>query len=148
MVLWWATPVECASALWRKHRSGELDRATLERAFAALVAFRAEAETVLPEDSVRGRALHVLATHALGAADAFQLAAGLVRLPPGTADIGFVCFDRRLRAAARREGFSVLPPEPAPGIEGSPEDGGGVVTEGAGSYGRARGQTLTKTRKR
>jgi hypothetical protein len=50
-----------------------------------------------------------VASHPLRAADALQLAAALVwcdEAPQGTA---FVCLDDRLRDAARREGFAVLP---------------------------------------
>ncbi|MCI0588801.1 MAG: type II toxin-antitoxin system VapC family toxin [Planctomycetes bacterium] len=148
MALWWSSPVECASALWRRLRAGDVDRTSFDRAFAALASFRSEAETVLPEDSVRERALQVLAVHALGAADALQLAAALVHRPPGTQSTGFVCFDRRLRAAAHREGFSIFPRDTSAGIEPFPEDGGRVVTEVAASYGRVRRHALTKIRKR
>lgn len=142
LVWWWSTPVECASALWRRHRAGDLDRVSLDRALAALETFRAEAETVMPEEAVRERAGQLLRVHALGSADALQLSAALVGCGLRPASAEFVCFDRRLREAARREGFSVLPPGPP-----SPK-GGAMAAETSPSYGRTRRHALMKTRKR
>jgi hypothetical protein len=51
----------------------------------------------------------VLAAHPLRAADALQLAAALVWTGEAAAGEAFVCLDERLRDAARREGFEVLP---------------------------------------
>ncbi len=142
LVWWWSTPVECASALWRRHRAGDLDRASLDRALAALESFQAQAETVMPEDAVRVRARQLLKVHALGSADALQLAAALAGCRSSAADAEFVCFDRRLREAARREGFLVLPP-------GSPSpERGAEAAEVPAPYGRVRRHTLTKIRKR
>jgi hypothetical protein len=60
-------------------------------------------------EAVRDRAVRLLATQALRAADALQLAAALVAV--GDRPIGheFVCLDRRLREAAVREGFDAAP---------------------------------------
>jgi hypothetical protein len=43
------------------------------------------------------------------AADAIQLASALVWCKENPAGESFVCLDDRLREAARKEGFSVLP---------------------------------------
>ena len=51
----------------------------------------------------------LLAVHPLRAADGFQLAAALLWSRGETAGRHFVSFDQRLREAARREGFAVLP---------------------------------------
>ncbi len=48
-------------------------------------------------------------THPLSAADALQLAAGLLWADGRPAHHDFVCLDQRLREAAQREGFRVLP---------------------------------------
>jgi len=60
-------------------------------------------------EPVRARALRLVRTHALGAADALQLAAALVACGERPEALPFVCLDDRLRDAARREGFPVLP---------------------------------------
>jgi predicted nucleic acid-binding protein len=57
---------------------------------------------------VRERAMRLVATHTLRAADAMQLAAALVAVSDRPAGHEFVCADARLRAAAAREGFRVL----------------------------------------
>jgi hypothetical protein len=48
-------------------------------------------------------------THPLRAGDALQLAAALVACGERPEALPFVCLDDRLRDAARREGFAVLP---------------------------------------
>jgi len=58
---------------------------------------------------VRARAARLLSLHPLRAADALQLAAALVWCRERTAEAPFVCLDDRLRLAAAREGFRVLP---------------------------------------
>jgi predicted nucleic acid-binding protein len=108
-VLWWASPVECQSALHRRHREGGLPSAALAQALERLKALVVDVDMVAPTHPLRERAGRLLAAHPLRAADALQLAAALVwcdESPQGTA---FVCLDERLADAARREGFSILP---------------------------------------
>ncbi|MGH7230767.1 MAG: type II toxin-antitoxin system VapC family toxin [Nitrospiraceae bacterium] len=109
IVVWWATPVECWSALARLRREGILDRASEDQA-RTLLAQLAEAWTeMVPSQEVREQAARALLLHPLRAADSLQLAAALVwsnRLPKGHE---FVCLDQRLREAALREGFRPLP---------------------------------------
>ena len=64
---------------------------------------------IAPSNRVRERAGRLLATHPLRAADALQLAAALVWCDEAPQGETFVCLDERLSAAARREGFAVLP---------------------------------------
>ena len=109
VVLWWATPVECASALARSAREGHLTPAAEAAARAVVERLRASAFEVRPLEEVRARAARLLALHPLRAADALQLAAALVWCRERTADAPFVCLDDRLRLAALREGFRVLP---------------------------------------
>jgi len=63
--------------------------------------------------SLQGRdnAARVLFLHLLRAADSLQLVAALVWANQKGMGHEFVCLDRRLRGAALREGFSVLPRE-------------------------------------
>ena len=60
-------------------------------------------------NAVRAQAARVLRLHPLRAADALQLAAELIWCQGDPVRNGFVCLDQRLREAARREGFTVLP---------------------------------------
>ncbi len=109
LVLWWASSVECQSAVYRRHREGELPLSLLDEALVRLRALVANADIIAPTSRVRERAGRLLAAHPLRAGDALQLAAALTwcnETPQGDA---FVSLDDRLREAARREGFAVLP---------------------------------------
>lgn len=104
LIVWWGSPIECASAIARLHRDGQLTSAEEAKARALLATLRASWFEVQPGDAVRQQALRLLRLHPLRAADALQLAAALewAGSPP---DGGFVSFDERLSAAAQREGF-------------------------------------------
>jgi len=109
IVLWWATPVECASALMRVHREGDLTSSGLHRAQALLESLRERAYEIQPVEEVRARAQRLLAVHRLRAADSLQLAAALVWCRERPQGVRFVCLDDRLRGAAVLEGFLVVP---------------------------------------
>ncbi|MCX6599391.1 MAG: PIN domain-containing protein, partial [Acidobacteria bacterium] len=64
---------------------------------------------VAPAAVVRARARTLLSVHALRAADALQLAAAITAAQGEPQRLPFVCLDDRLRLAAAREGFRVLP---------------------------------------
>jgi hypothetical protein len=115
LVVWWATRTECLSAFARLRREGKLAANAERQARRALLALAAEWSEVLPADPVRERAERLVGVHPLRAADAFQLAAALVWSRGETRACAIVSFDERLRAAAEREGFSVLPEVPKPG---------------------------------
>jgi predicted nucleic acid-binding protein len=66
-------------------------------------------DTVPPVDEVRRRAGRLLSTHVLRAADALQLAAALIYSDENPQEEIFVCLDDRLREAASKEGFRLLP---------------------------------------
>ena len=105
LVVWWGSPVECASAVARLHRERVID---VDGAGAARVVLDRLAESwyeVEPGTSVREQALRLLRLHPLRSADALQLAAALewAGIPPQGP---FVTLDDRLAEAARREGFS------------------------------------------
>lgn len=109
MAVWWATRTECVSALARQVREGSIDLRGEGQARAILAALgRAWAE-VQPSEAVRSLAERLLATHALRAADALQLAAALQWRGGPSSGAQFVSFDGRLRGAAYAEGFAVLP---------------------------------------
>jgi predicted nucleic acid-binding protein len=109
VVLWWTSPIECQSALHRQHRDGALAAGVLRSALERLAAFVEDADFIAPTARVRERAGRLLAAHPLRAADALQLAAALVWCEETPHGAGLVCLDERLREAATREGFTVLP---------------------------------------
>ena len=109
IVVWWATRVECVSALLRQVRERTLTSAGERRARSVLaVLTRAWAE-IQPLEPVRVSAERLLGVHPLRAADALQLAAALVWCDGRPDGLEIVSFDDRLRAAAEREGFAVRP---------------------------------------
>ncbi len=107
--LWWASPVECQSALQRRHREGSLPPTALAQAVERLKALMADVDVVAPTLPLRERAGRLLAGHPLPGADALQLAAALIWCDESPQGDAFVCLDERLGEAARREGFTVLP---------------------------------------
>jgi predicted nucleic acid-binding protein len=101
--------VEIASAIERRAREASLDagaRAAAHSTLRELMAVWTEIAALMP---VRERALRLVATHALRAADAMQLGAALVAVSDRPQGHQFVSADSRLRDAAAREGFDVLP---------------------------------------
>ena len=107
--IWWATPLECQSAIQRRHRDKPLPHAALLSATERLRAVVELVDTVAPTDEVRRRAARLVAVHPLRAADALQLAAALIWCEEQPHGEGFVSLDARLRDAARSEGFDVTP---------------------------------------
>ena len=73
------------------------------------MALASEWSGVLPSETVRARADRSLSVHVLRTADAFPLAAALLWSRGETGGHAFVSLDDRLREAAQREGFRVLP---------------------------------------
>jgi uncharacterized protein len=106
-VVWWATPVECASAIARLEREEALTVADVAVAFARLDALAASWLQVEPSDEIRETARRLLRVHPLRAADALQLAAAVMAAERRPPSMTFVTLDERLRAAAGREGFAL-----------------------------------------
>jgi uncharacterized protein len=109
MAAWWGTPIECQSALARLRRDGLLSPDAERKARRVVSRLAAAWTEILPGADLRDGAGRVLLRHPLSAADSLQLAAGLVWADARPSDHPFVCLDRRLREAALREGFRVLP---------------------------------------
>lgn len=107
VVIWWATPLECQSAIYRRHRASPLPASTMRELNERLRAFIEHANTIAPTDEVRRRAARLLAGHALRAADALQLAAALAWCEEQSHNETFVSLDDRLSSAARKEGFDL-----------------------------------------
>jgi predicted nucleic acid-binding protein len=109
--MWWTTPVECRSAIVRALRGKRVSRDAAAEAVERLREARSQSREIAPAEAVRARAVRLLTAHRLRAADALQLGAALVWSEEQPANETFVCLDRRLREAARREGFTLLPPQ-------------------------------------
>ena len=108
MVVWWATPTECASALARLNREGLLDAQSVRSAHKRLSQLVANWQEVDPHDEVRETAARFVRVHPLRAADALQLAAAFVAAARRPSSLEMVVLDERLAAAAQKEGFSVV----------------------------------------
>jgi hypothetical protein len=109
IVTWGVSVVEIASAIERRTREGSLNDAERAAARAALGELAAAWTEISALSPVRERAMRLVATHALRAADAMQLGAALVAVSDRPAGHDFVCADARLGGAAAREGFRLLP---------------------------------------
>jgi predicted nucleic acid-binding protein len=109
VAVWWATPVECASAIARREHTKSLTPRDAKSAFDRLDDLAALWREIPPSARVRELGLRLLRTHALRSADALQLAAALVAAEEQPATLDFVCLDDRLTLAALREGFTVVP---------------------------------------
>jgi uncharacterized protein len=109
MVVWWTTPVECASAFARLRREEILDSAGEAQAREVVRALMTQWTEVAPSVDVREGSARALLLHPLRAADSLQLAAALIWAKRQASGHHFVCLDQRLREAAQREGFVILP---------------------------------------
>lgn len=109
IVAWWASPIECLSALARLRREDALSPDEEGQAQAVLRALVGGWTEVEPSEAVREQAARVLRLHPLRAADSLQLAAAMVWCQGDPSHREFVCLDQRLRDAGRREGFVILP---------------------------------------
>ena len=110
-VVWWTTRTECISALARQSREGGINLVGERQARDVLNKLAGTWIEIQPTSSLRTLAERLLGVHVLRAADAFQLAAALQWCRGQTSGMSLVCFDSRLRSAAHREGFNVLPSE-------------------------------------
>jgi predicted nucleic acid-binding protein len=127
MLVWWASEVECESAISRLEHDDELSEASAHQARERLDALVAQWNEVQPVHGVRATARRLLRTHRLRAADSLQLAAALTASEGDPASIEAVMLDTRLMEAARREGLTLLelpvtaqPGEAAPPTSPSP----------------------------
>lgn len=108
LLVWWSTAVECASALARLERSGELSPGETSVSLGRLDALQEAWGVVEPTPRLARSARRLLRTHDLRAADSLQLAAALLAAEGEPASLPFVCLDERLCLAADREGLDVL----------------------------------------
>ena len=107
VAIWWATPVECASALARLEREAALTPADAADAFRRLDLLARSWFAIEPHDELREVARRLLRMHPLRAADALQLAAAYLAAERRPPTLEVVTLDERLRHAALKEGFRV-----------------------------------------
>jgi uncharacterized protein len=107
LAVWWATPVECVSAIARLEREGAGPAAVAE-SLARLDELSRSWIEVEPHDEIREVARRLLRVHPLRAADAVQLAAAHLLAERRPSSLEIVTLDERVRAAAVKEGFVVL----------------------------------------
>lgn len=108
--------VEVSAAIWRKHRTGELDlddTHTLLRAFAVDYGGAPERPprflVLAVTSGVVERAAGLTGAHGLRAYDAVQLACALAAREADKGCATLASFDRDLACAAIAEGFKALP---------------------------------------
>jgi hypothetical protein len=106
IVTWWASRIECASALNRLCREGSLEEKGLARSLRDLESLAETWLEVVPTEDVRRRAIRLLRVHSLRSADALQLAAALVAAREDPPSLPFLTADERLGLAAEREGLA------------------------------------------
>ena len=109
VAVWWGSRAEVASALSRMTRDGRLSLKDCDAALAGAAELIRDALVIEPDARLLDGCIGLLRRRALTAADGFQLAAAKT-WAHGREQPGFVCLDRRLRAAARSEGLVIEPP--------------------------------------
>jgi uncharacterized protein len=108
LLVWWATEVECASAIARLERDGALEQPAVIEAFERLKRLAEGWHEVDASDGIREAAVRFLRVHPLRAADALQLAAAFVVAERRPSSLEVITLDDRLAAAARKEGFALV----------------------------------------
>ena len=108
-VVWWATPVEMASALARLVRMKQLDPSDWTRARKLAKTLADSWSMIQPSDALRAKSAQLVDRYDLRAADSFQLAAALEWCEHAPQGRVFLTADRRLREAARSSGFDAKP---------------------------------------
>jgi predicted nucleic acid-binding protein len=108
MLVWWATEVECASAIARLERDGLLQGPAVDEAFGRLRQLARGWHEVDPGDALRETAVRFLRVHRLRSADALHLAAAFLAAERRPPSLDLVALDDRLAGAARKEGFALI----------------------------------------
>jgi len=104
-VIWWATPVEIASALARLVRMKQLDPSDWTRARELAKRLADSWSVIQPSDVLRAKSAQLVDRFDLRAADSFRLAAALEWCEDAPQGRVFLTADQKLREAARLSGF-------------------------------------------
>lgn len=105
VIVWWATPVEIASALARLVRMKHLESGDRSEALRLAKNLAESWSVIQPSEALRKRAVGLVEDYDLRAADALQLAAALGWCEDEPQDRVFLTLDQKLREAALRCGF-------------------------------------------
>jgi predicted nucleic acid-binding protein len=105
-VVWWATPVEIASALARLVRMKQLDSSDCTKAHKLAKRLADSWSVIQPSDALRSKSVQLVDRYDIRAADSFQLAAALQWCEDAPQGRVFLTADRRLREAALLSGFN------------------------------------------
>jgi predicted nucleic acid-binding protein len=109
MVVWWGSSIECFSAFARLRRDNILSVSEEEQIRQIILMLSTSWSEIEPSHEIRDIAARLLRVHPLRAADSLQLTAALVWAGKNPKGHRFVCLDKRLRSAAMKEGFILLP---------------------------------------
>ena len=104
-VVWWATPVEIASALARLVRMRRLESTQWMKARKLANELADVWSVIQPSDALRAKATQLVDRYDLRAADSLQLAAALEWCEDAPQGQAFLTADHRLREAAMLSGF-------------------------------------------
>jgi predicted nucleic acid-binding protein len=105
VVVWWATPVEIASALARLLRMKQLDSRDWSKATHLAKNLSGLWSVIQPSDSLRATSMQLVDRYDLRAADSFQLAAALEWCEYAPQGRVFLTADQKLQDAALLSGF-------------------------------------------
>jgi uncharacterized protein len=108
-VVWWATPVEIASALARLLRMRQLDSREWAKASKLAQSLAGSWSVIQPSDALRTTAIQLVGRYALRTADSLQLAAALEWCEYAPQGRVFLAADQKLRDAALLGGFDAKP---------------------------------------
>ena len=107
--VWWGSRIECVSAISRLERMKALNSRDTTEALRGSATLLDTAVEIAPSPALRDLTCRLLRVHPLTSADAVQLAAALIACEQKPSTLELVSLDERLRDAAGREGFRVLP---------------------------------------
>ena len=110
MLVWWASEVECASAIARLERDGALEAQASDQALDRLRRLAHAWHEIDASDPIRETAVRLPRVHPIRVADALQLAAAHAVAERRPSSLEVVTLDDRLTIAARKEGFVVTTP--------------------------------------
>lgn len=108
MLVWWATELECVSAICRRERAQDLHAGHTSAALGRLQRLADSWHEVQAGDRVKATAKRLLRTHNLRTADALQLAAAITIGSGDASRVSFLTLDEKLRLAAEREGLHIV----------------------------------------
>ena len=103
--VWWAAPVEIASALARLVRMKQLDSDDWIKARKLAKRLADSWSVIQPSDALRAKSIQLVERYDLRAADSFQLAAALEWCEDAPQGRVFLTTDQKLREAALLSGF-------------------------------------------